>query len=462
MFTISLILLGKLISYVSKLTNHGAGSTWPGHIALSIQPNFVRNILKNSPTKVILVVGTNGKTTTSRMLATILKENLPAGRQVGNTVMQNESGANLLNGIASTLLLNTNARGKVTVDFAIFEVDENNLPLVLKQITPTTIIALDLFRDQLDRYGELDSIAKKWQHAFSVIAREQSQVPSGTWQSDRDNLTTKLILNADDPLMAYLGIMLKNAHVFYFGLNDKNKTTLEHAADSIYCPRCNHPLSYTSISYSHLGIWHCPHCKLQRPRPNISESMYPLPGTYNKYNTLAAVLAALQLGVENNIIQHALQKVTPAFGRQEKLKINNKHVQIFLAKNPTGFNENLRTIAELGAKNVLFVLNDRIPDGRDISWIWDMDIEQFISKFKKITVSGDRSYDMALRMQYAQNLQDTTNKKQTNNNFQIYEKLEDGIRECLKELPDNETLYILPTYTAMLEVRKILTGRKIL
>lgn len=425
--------LGKTVSNISKLTNHGSGSTWPGHIALGLEKNYIKNLLKTSPTQIILIVGTNGKTTTGKMLTTILQKNK-------KRVFQNGSGANLINGIASALLTNTTLTGKLTADYAIFEVDENNLPLVLEELTPKAIIALDLFRDQLDRYGELDSIAKKWEKAFEKLP-----------------LSTHLILNADDPLIAYLG---HNTHatVSYFGLDQTKEDghALQHAADSLYCPKCNNKLAFQKIFYSHLGMWRCPHCKLHRPVPNLASSYYPLDGSYNKYNTLAAVLTAHLLGIQPDNIQQALHTVTPAFGRQEKLIINGRHVQIFLAKNPTSFNEALRTIHEKKAKYVAFVLNDRIPDGRDVSWIWDIDIEQYAQDFSSIFVSGDRAYDMALRIAYA------NEKENSHKNLRTFVQLNDMLRHAISETPENETLYILPTYSAMLDVRKILTGRKIL
>ncbi len=427
--------LGKTISFASKLTNRGAGSTWPGHIALSLNKNYIKDLLKDSPTKIILVVGTNGKTTTGKILTTILEKN-------GKKVFQNTSGANLLNGITSSLLLHSTLLSKVNADYGIFEVDENNLPLILHELTPKAIIVLDLFRDQLDRYGELDSIAKKWKNAFEKLP------PS-----------THLILNGDDPLIASLGQDV-TASVCYFGL-DPNKNEgqpVQHAADSLYCPRCSNKLQFSKIFYSHLGIWKCPHCKFERPLPTIAESFYPLEGMYNRYNTLAAALAAKTLGINSEKIDTALHSVVAAFGRQEKLIVHGKPIQLFLAKNPTSFNESLKTISKMGAKHIMLVLNDRIPDGRDVSWIWDIDLEQYIIDFKHVTVSGDRTYDMALRLQYAQKTPTFSN----NPNYFIEPNLKLALQKAIEQTPKNETLYILPTYSAMLDVRKILTGRKIL
>lgn len=426
-------LFGKSLSFASRLSNRGSGSTWPGHIALGLNKIYIKELLQKAPTQIILIVGTNGKTTTGKILTTILEKNK-------KKVIQNSSGANLLNGIASTLLLNTNFSGQLTADYAIFEVDENNLPLILKELTPKAIIALDLFRDQLDRYGELDSIAQKWQKTFAKLP-----------------VSTQLILNADDPLVAYLGRDTK-ATVSYFGLDAtiQEGQALQHAADSLYCPKCNNKLQFQKIFYSHLGQWKCPYCKLQRPLPHLATSYYPLVGTYNKYNTLAAALTAQTLGFNSMNIQQALHTVTPAFGRQERLTIKGKFIQIFLAKNPTSFNETLRTIHEKNAKYVAFVLNDRIPDGRDVSWIWDIDIEPYLQDLDAIFVGGDRAYDMALRVAYA-------NEKENNyEKLRTYTNLKELLHHAIDEMPATETLYILPTYSAMLDVRKILTGRKIL
>lgn len=423
-----LTLGAKLVSKISKIYNLGNGSTWPGHIALSFNPNIIKNLLKKSSMEVIFIVGTNGKTTTSKILTTILNEDK-------KNVIQNTSGANLLNGIASTLLLNTNRKGQLSAHYGVFEVDENNLPIALEHVTPKIIIALDLFRDQLDRYGELDSIAKKWNASFQQL----------------DESTT-LLLNADDPLIAYLAKNVK-AKVIYFGMSEKEKgqKNLEHAADSVYCPNCGNKLTYKKIFFSHLGIWHCTQCGVKHPLPQPIDHTSPLPGTYNLYNTYAAVLAAHCLGVSSEIITDSLKHVTPAFGRQEQLLFKGKSVQLFLSKNPVSMNESLETIVSLGAKNVLFILNDRIPDGRDVSWIWDIDVERFTKTFDHVTVSGDRTYDMALRLQYGDFTRITTEPD-----------LENAITVAVEAIKENETLFILPTYSAMLEVRKILTGKKIL
>lgn len=434
-----LIILGKLISNFSSTFNLGSGSTWPGHIALSLDKNFISKLQKNSNLKVIFIAGTNGKTTTSKILTTILREN-------NFRVFQNKSGANLLNGVASSLLLHSNLAGKIDYDFAVFEIDENTLPKILEQITPFAIIVLNLFRDQLDRYGELDSIAKKWHEAFKKLNKE-----------------TSLILNADDPLISYLSHGIKSKTLFIGLKNSKSKNEIEESADSIYCPKCQTKLNYSSIFYSHLGIWMCPNCHLQRPHPDLSDSFFPLLGTYNNYNTLAAVLISQVIDIDHKVINSALHKVIPAFGRQEKLNIDGKNVEIYLSKNPTSMNESLQTVIQKEKNpNILFVLNDQTPDGRDVSWIWDINFELYIDKFKSVFISGDRVYDMGLRIEYAQSQNSKFNTQNYNSKFKMFEELKESINTALNSINQNETLYILPTYSAMLEVRKILTGKKIL
>ncbi|MFH1187060.1 MAG: Mur ligase family protein [Candidatus Levyibacteriota bacterium] len=424
-----LIYLGKTLSYISKLINVGSGSTWPGHIALKINNNFIESIFKKSKTKIILVAGTNGKTTTSKLIKAILEKD-------GRTVFQNVSGANLLNGIASSLIHESNLSGKLNSEFAIFEIDENILPLILKLLNPDYIVCLNLFRDQLDRYGEINSIAENWKIALN-----------------KPYLKATLILNADDPTIAYLGKTVVRK-VKYFGINDKTISinSFQNAADSVFCLNCKSRLSYKETYFSHLGNWECLNCKYKRPNITLSKSnLYPLLGVYNRYNTLAAFLLTREIGIPDKLILKALKQFKPAFGRQEIITVKNKKVQIFLAKNPTSFNESLRTVNDLKGKNLLLVLNDNIPDGQDISWIWDINMENLIKNYHNVTISGLRVYDLALRIKYS-------DKKK----FNIETNLKKAIFSALKTTTNEETLYILPTYSAMLDIRKILTGKKIL
>ncbi len=401
----------------------------------------------------------------------------------GLHVVHNASGANLLNGIVSACIQEASWDGKLHADYGVFEVDENTLPRVVAQLKTQnsppkadqplaeklkattqnvkfTVVLLNLFRDQLDRYGEVDVVAEKWEKALDLLeTRDRTKTRS---------VETTLIMNADDPLIAFLGKVVGSrpgleARVLYFGLDDTSQfqKKMEHATDSIFCLNCGGRLAYTGVYYSHIGIWYCKKCKEKRPIPDVSEWKSPLPGLYNQYNTLAAVSVAKALHINDKDIEASLATFQPAFGRQEEFEINGKKVKIFLSKNPAGFNQSLRTVLELGASQILFVLNDRIPDGRDVSWIWDVDFEVLAHdehKMKErdervITVSGDRVYDLALRFKYA---------GISIPNQNIYEDLVQAVKESLTGLPLGEILYVLATYSAMLEVRKIVTGRKIL
>ena len=433
---IFLIWIAKLIFYFSKTFNLGAGQTWPGEIALKFDKNILKKI---APEKIILVAGTNGKTTTSLLIKTILEKN-------GQSVVYNKSGANLLNGIVSSLLISPKA------EWGVLECDENTLPQILKQITPDIVVLLNLFRDQLDRYGEVDAIAQKWLGSLGALVGLGKE--------------TTVIINADDPQLVWIGKNL-NGNVKYFGLEDKSLylNKIQHATDSTYCPKCGAKLVYEGVYFSHLGVWECRKCGLRRPKIDWGNwgkwgNWGELAGVYNRYNVLAAVMAAQEIGIKKEIAEKGLNNFKPAFGRQEEIEVKGKKVRIILSKNPAGFNESLRTLKEFpGQKNLLLILNDRIPDGRDVSWIWDVDFETISPT--SLGVSGDRAYDLGLRLKYA-----------GVEKFKVYESLKEGIKEKLEEIKGEETLYsegktaksvyILATYSAMLEVRKILTGRKLL
>ena len=444
-----IIFTGKFISIISRLFNLGNGGTWPGEIALRFKPDILQTYFAQLEKGCILVVGTNGKTTTTLMIKKILEKE-------GYKVLHNDSGANLLNGVLSALIRKSSWTGKIKADFGVFEIDENTLPSVISNYPNNQlsnnkkrliIVFLNLFRDQLDRYGEVDVIAEKWAKTMSKMPRE-----------------TEIILNADDPQIAFLGKASKHKKI-YFGLNEpklflKEK---EHATDSIFCLNCGSRLSYDGIYYSHIGIWKCGKCGEKRPKPDISEWKSPLAGVYNKYNTLAAVGVAKLLGITDKKVNLALADFSPAFGRQEEIEINGKKIKIFLSKNPAGFNESLRTVISLGAKEILFVLNDRIPDGRDVSWIWDVDFEM-LPFYVTPVVSGDRAYDLALRLKYAKPVHKIPKNavSEPETPILVYENLKKALEFCLGSTNRKETLFIMATYSAMLEVRKILKGRKIL
>ena len=434
--------IAKTVTKLVRLLRLGAASVLPGEIAKRIYPNLLPLLFAQVNQGVILIVGTNGKTTTSLLLKTILENK-------GWKVAHNATGANLINGLITALLEDTNLIGRLKTDYAILEVDENVLPLVLRDCQPRFILALNLFRDQLDRYGEVDTISQRWRTAIAPLSSD-----------------TVVILNADDPTLSYLGQQLSQK-VLFFGLNEPNLylDEIPHAVDSIYCPSCGHPLDYRGVYLSHLGDFTCPSCGFSKSKTALDSKDWPqiLIGVYNKYNSLAAGLLAQAIGIDITTIYDTIDTFRAAFGRAEELTIDGKHVRILLSKNPVGMNETIRAVNEIKAagksSTALLVLNDRIPDGTDVSWIWDVDTEKLVNLGGTLIVSGDRIYDMALRLQYCREKLNSPNR-----DFQliIQEDLPKAIKIALEHTPDDETLHILPTYSAMLEVRQFLTGRKIL
>ncbi|YAI82447.1 MAG: MurT ligase domain-containing protein [cyanobacterium endosymbiont of Rhopalodia sterrenbergii] len=436
------VAVAKTVTAVVRLLNLGAASVLPGAIARRFHSKLLFLLCEQIKQGVILVIGTNGKTTTSLLLRTILENQ-------GFKVAHNDTGANLINGLVTALLKNTNLVGQLTVDYAILEVDENILPLLLKECQPQIILGLNLFRDQLDRYGEVDTISKRWLTAFALLP-----------------YNTIVILNADDPTLSYLGQKITQK-VRYFGLDEPELYLEEipHAVDSIYCPCCGYTLDYRGIYFSHLGDFNCPSCGFTKSKPAFSSKTWPqiLVGVYNKYNTLAAGLVAQELGIEVTHIFDSIKNFRAAFGRSEELTIDGKNIRILLSKNPVGMNETIRAVNDLKvtgkASTTLMVLNDRIPDGTDVSWIWDVDTEKLINLGGTLIVSGDRVYDIALRLEYSK---ENLTYYQDSVKLVIKEDLKEAIQTALTLTPTNGTLHIIPTYSAMLEVRGILIGRQIL
>ena len=427
--------MAKSVTFLVRSLRLGAASVLPGSIARRIEPRILELLSQQVKNGIILIAGTNGKTTTALLLCTILERK-------GFRVAHNSTGANLENGLATALIDNANLLGNLNVDYAILEVDENIVPKVLKPLQPRIILCLNLFRDQLDRYGEVDSISKRWTKVIATLPT-----------------TTVVIPNADDPTLSYLGQQLPQK-VLFFGLNEPENylEAIPHAVDSIYCPSCGHALDYQGVYLSHLGDFTCPSCGFTKSQPALLSQDWSqiLVGLYNKYNTLAAATAAKELGVDEVSIRDGINNFQAAFGRAEDLVINGKRVRILLSKNPVGTNETIRVVTESTDKTTLLVLNDRTPDGTDVSWIWDVDTEKLVARGGTLIVSGDRVYDMALRLHYSQESLDS------DINLIVESNLQQAIATALEHTPANETLHILPTYSAMLEVREVLTGRKIL
>jgi UDP-N-acetylmuramyl tripeptide synthase len=398
-----------------------------------------------------VVSATNGKTTTSGMIAAAL-------RAAGREPVHNRAGSNMTWGVATALLEQRGTEG-------LFEVDEAWLPKVAEDLQPRLIVLSNLFRDQLDRYGELETLADDW---AELVARQAGG--------------TEFALNADDPLIADLGRdrdLQRRPGVTYFGIEDPSHALpeLQHAHDAKHCRRCGAPYAYERAFVGHLGHYSCPSCAADRPEPDVvaeritlhgmrgsdvavrtpegeAELSLPLPGLYNVYNALSALTAALRLGVPLETAVTGLASAEAAFGRVETVPVAGKAVSILLIKNPAGANEVLRTLRLEGSGNgsggidLWVALNDRIADGRDVSWIWDADFELLAGAVRRVVCSGTRAPEMAVRLKYA-GLDEAS--------IEVEEDIERSLDDAVAKAP--ERLFALPTYTALLELRTLLASR---
>jgi len=432
------ICLAKVVSFLSSVFNFGSGSTWPGHLILSFDNKIIEKILQKNPQlKIILIAGTNGKTTTTSMLKYILEK-------LDKKVFSNQEGANLVNGIASILLKKADWRGRLDYDFALFETDEFSFPLIINKVSPDAILLLNLFRDQLDRYGEVNIIGKRW---FSALRLQQKNY--------------LLIVNGDDPYLFYNASLLKQKKIFFGVKKELMKTKqLADDVDFTYCPNCHSLLQYSNIAYAHLGNFYCPTCQFKRSGEieDFSQEriMYPLEGFYNFYNThavLALIKALFAVKKDFNLL---LQGFKTPFGRQEEIIYQARKFFLLLAKNPAGFNQALKTLTLILKEqkaNIFIILNNRIPDGMDVSWIWDVDFRLIFKNAKRFYLAGDRVYDLALRLKY-EGVEDIACK--------IFPDFKVAVKELINNTQPEEKIFVLPTYSAMLELRKVLLGRKFL
>ncbi|HWC25003.1 MAG TPA: MurT ligase domain-containing protein [Solirubrobacteraceae bacterium] len=441
------IAVARAAGALSRRSGRGATSL-PGKLLMRLEPAAIERLAGRLPQGSAVISATNGKTTTAAMVAAILERS-------GARLVHNRAGANMAGGVASVLL--DAARGDgIAGDAGLFEVDEFWLDRVVAQLRPRALLLGNLFRDQLDRYGELEAIADRW--AATVAA-----APG-----------TRLVLNADDPLVADLGRERDDAGVTYFGVQDDRVALhgMGHASDSKHCRRCGAPYAYDAVYMGHLGRYHCPNGDSRRPRPGVFATdvalqgtrgarftlhagphhatvALPLPGLYNVYNALGAAALARALGAPLGDVVAGLEATQAAFGRAETISIGGRELAILLVKNPAGANEVLRTLAlDPGEHDVLAVLNDRIADGRDISWVWDADFELIADRVRRVTCSGTRAAELALRLKYAGVAPER---------LQVVPALERGLDAALADGAGR--LVALPTYTAMLALRELLVAR---
>ncbi|HZT95167.1 MAG TPA: MurT ligase domain-containing protein [Gaiellaceae bacterium] len=431
------------VAALSRRVGAGGGTTIPGKLLAQLDRGAIDRLAARLASGTAVVSATNGKTTTTAMAAEILR---PRHR-----LAHNAAGANLVSGVASALL---SAGG---ADLGLFEVDEGALPELLRRLRPRAICLGNLFRDQLDRYGELELVAERWREAVATLPAD-----------------AHLVYNADDPQLA--AVSDGRAGSVGFGLDDPRvaRPSLQHAADSKYCVRCGTPYTYAAAYVGHLGDYRCPRGDHARPPLQITArdvSLHGLdrasflldtpegsrrielrlPGLYNVYNAVAAAALARSLGAGLDEISGGLERFSAAFGRFERVAVGDKTVLLLLIKNPAGANEAVRTLVDGGAPSLLVVaLNDEIADGRDVSWIWDVDFEPLLPGLDQLVASGARGAELALRFRYGGLAEDA---------IEVEPELGDALDRGLELTAPGGELVVLPTYTAMLGLQRLLASR---
>ncbi|HWD63644.1 MAG TPA: MurT ligase domain-containing protein [Solirubrobacteraceae bacterium] len=443
------IAAARAVGSVVRRSGRGGGTSLPGKVLIRLEPEAISELSQRLAQGTALISATNGKTTSAAMTASILS-------RAGLRLVHNRAGANMAGGIASTLLASARPGGRMSGDLGLFEVDEFWLDRMTAQLDPRAIVLGNLFRDQLDRYGELETIADRWS---AVVAGLPPQ--------------TGLVLNADDPLVADLG--RTHPGVRYYGVEDPGVAVpeMQHASDSKHCRRCGAAYTYDAIYMGHLGRYHCPACGQTRPRPEIRaeeitlqgttsarftlrtpdgecQVKLPLPGLYNVYNALAAAGLCLALGATLDQVRAGLEAVTAAFGRAETITLDGCVMSILLIKNPAGANEIIRTLAlEAEPLRILAVLNDRVADGRDVSWVWDADFELLANRVEELVCSGTRAAELALRFKYG---------GVPSERIRVIPDLPEALDAALSAAAGGR-LFALPTYTALLALRDELSRR---
>ena len=439
------VLAGKATGALSRASGRGGGTTLPGDVARAIDPTVLRRLSQDLEGGAVLITGTNGKTTTSRLVASLLEGG-------GGRVIANRAGANLIYGATAAAVAGAGLNGRLKADWGVFEIDEATLPLAVEEIRPRAVLVGNLFRDQLDRYGELELLAR-------TIHRALDKLPS----------TSRAVLNADDPRVGEIGLTLERPPLWY-GLDDPAVAAprLPHAADARTCPRCGASLRFKVVYYGHEGFYECPNDDFARPTPDLVGKKIqldgldrirlqaagiplevPLGGLYNVYNVMAAFAVGRALGLDDPYMAERLRGAAAAFGRQERFQRDGRRFTMMLAKNPTGFNEILRESERARGRHFMIGLNDRIADGRDVSWIWDVDFEELAGRSDVVVPTGLRAFDLAVRLKYAG--VDVAQPPQP--------ELGAALDHLIASTPEGREGFLLCTYTAMLDLRALLVRR---
>ena len=417
------------------------GTDLPGRVALKLCPGVLETLAKTVTT--IIVTGTNGKTTTARMIEQALADS-------GISYFANRSGANLLSGVTAEFAMHSSVSGKCKYDYAVIEADEAAFKAIGRMVDARAVVVTNVFSDQLDRYGEIGLTVENIRIGISHCKN------------------AVLCLNADDSLSGSLAEGLENPVVFYGVDGPIYKSRVEENSDAPYCRVCRHPYTYDYVTYGHLGGYRCENCGAARPVPQVSVKEvlisdgersevvmtadgkdYPttiaLPGGYNIYNACSAMACGKALGLDMEVVAKALSSFSCGFGRMEKFDIDGVSLRMILIKNPAGCNQVLNFLTQIQEPFTFAVcLTDHTQDGKDVSWIWDVDMERLVAMgdtLGKVLISGSRADDMAVRFKYA---------GLPSEKLVVVRDYAELTRACIAE---GRPCYIMPTYTAMLDLR---------
>jgi UDP-N-acetylmuramyl tripeptide synthase len=395
------LVAGKAAAAATRLTGRGGGTSLPGMVARRIDPGILAALIGERGIPVVAITGSNGKTTTARFTAALL-------RGAGLPVSHNSAGSNLVQGVASIAVSASDLRGRIPLSVVVSEVDEGALPIVASEIRPGALLVTNLFRDQLDRYGEIYAVA-------DLFERVAVRMPSDS----------VLCLNADDPIVAGLGAARAGRRITFGLALGRSTDQITRAADTIRCPRCRADLAYDQVYLSHMGAWRCPACGLERPPLDVAvtelevrglgetrctvqtlagtlELTIPQSGVHIAYDAAGALAICLALGVPLDRAAASLATVDPAFGRLERIQAGDRTIMLGFAKNPTSFNTTLRALATEGLpRELLIAASNTLVDGEDFAWLWDVDFEGAAASIGQVTVSGLRADELANRLKYA-------------------------------------------------------------
>jgi UDP-N-acetylmuramyl tripeptide synthase len=441
---------GKSAARATRLIGRGGGTAITGMVARKVDPRILDHLVRVPGVPVVAITGSNGKTTTARFTAALL-------RGEGITVCHNSAGANLIQGVTSLAVSYADIRGRLPDGVLVAEVDEGALPQVAPETLPRALLITDLFRDQLDRFGEIYAVADAIESVAAALPEDAA-----------------LVVNADDPMVATLADKRVGRRVT-FGLAIKQSTDqITRAADTIRCPRCQADLKYKHVYLSHMGDYSCPSCHFTRPKLDVAVTALevlgldktrctiktpsgsinleiPQSGVHIAYDAAGAIAILVGLGIPLAHAAESMASVGPAFGRLEKIEADGKTVILAFAKNPTSYNTTLRALATEGEpKRLLIAASNTLVDGEDFGWLWDVDFESMAPKVERAIVSGTRADELANRLHYAGVPSDR---------LKVVEDRAEALTEAIAFMPLGSRLVVLSGYTPLIELRNEMRRR---